>query len=106
MTAPTGRKKILYYILGLTPSVEHAEWVRNDVASDQWLVRRAVQVFAGLMLGMLIGATIFGYRPGLIVGAILGSVIGSLIMVVFKPDFLRRRTLVYYEKRWEKQRSG
>ena len=105
MSEPDTKQKLAYYVLGLTPPVEHADWVRKDVDSSAWLVRRSLQVLAGLMLGFGIAAAFFGYQPGLFIGAIIGGIIGSLIQVLFMSDYLRRRTHRYYEKKWAKQRA-
>ena len=102
---PRGREAFLYYTLGLTPSVEHADWVRRDVASTAWQVRRALQGTAGLILGVLIAAALVGLRPGLMAGSIIGAIIAFGIQVLFMGDYVRRRTMSYYERRWSKQRS-
>ena len=105
MSEPDTKQKVAYYVLGLTPPVEHADWVRADVDSTAWLVRRSLQLLAGLVLGLAIAATLFGYRPGLFIGGIIGGIIGSLIQVLFMRGYLRRRTHGYYEKKWAKQRA-
>ena len=103
--APSGRDKALYYALGLTPPVRHADWVRRDVGSTSWHIRRAIQWTVGALLGVLIATLLFGPRPALIAGTIIGSIIGFIIQLTLMQDYVRRRTLDYYEKRWNKQRS-
>ena len=103
--APSGRDKVLYYALGLTPPVDHADWVRRDVGRRAWKLRRGFQFAAGTVLGGLLAGVFLELSPGLILGAITGAAIGAVLQMTLMQDYVCRRALAYYEKRWSKQRS-
>lgn len=103
-SAPEGRLRFLYYTLGLTPPVEHSRWVREDIRTRGWLLRRAAQNVVGVLLGlMLLDLMIEDAAPGLLFGAAIGSALGFLIQTTLLADYVRRRTLAYHERRWAEQ---
>ena len=104
-SAPAGRHKFLYYALGLTPPVEHAQWVRDDISTSAWLFRNAAQNAICVLLGLTLLDLIVQDPPRLIwAGAVIGSLVGVLIQTTLLRGYVRRRTLAHHEKRWAEQR--
>lgn len=91
--APTGRHKVLYYVLGLTPPAEHAEWVRRDVASARWLVRRGAGFAVGFLLGGLIVGALLDSSLEILWGVVVGGVLGSVIQLTVMRASAHARVL-------------
>ena len=109
MIEPTGREKFLYYTLGLTPPAISREWVERDVQTTGWLLRRALTIWISTVIGALLIALLLagpvaarGYDlvPG-IIGACIGGFIGGILQATVLADYIRRRTLSYYRRKWD-----
>lgn len=53
--------------------------------------------------GEAIAVLLFEARPSILIGGLIGGIIGVLIQATFSPDFIRRRALAYYRKRWDRE---
>ena len=102
MTEPSSREKILYCTLGITPPALSREWVENDVASSGFIIRRALQLLVGLVLGFSISAALIGGNRWTVVGGFIGGLIGAFLQVTVLAAYVRRRTLSYYRKKWDR----
>lgn len=106
---PTGWIKLRYLLLGITPPREYREWVSTDIETSGWQARQPAQITAGLLMGAVISGFLFDDWSS-VVGGVLGAIVGFVILVTLMSatpwgDFTRRRTLRYYERRWERQLS-
>lgn len=113
MTEPTGWQRFRYYTLGLTPSVASREWVEHDVQSSEWLLRRALTIWISTWLGAVLFAWLIdgpasarGYNVGpSIIGVCIGGFIGGILQITLFAGYIRRRTMAYYEKKWDRQKT-
>ena len=105
MTEPSGRQRFLYLVFGLAPPAATREWVEHDIASTGFLVRRALQVLIGLVLGFSISVVVLGGSWGIVLGGFLGGLIVALLQMTVLAGYVRRRTLGYYEAKWDRQRN-
>ena len=103
LVEPSPRQKFLYYTLGLTPPVSSREWVEQDVASMGFIIRRALQLLVGLVIGFSISTALIGGSGWTILGGFIGGLIGALVQMTFLAGYVRRRTLSYYRKKWDRQ---
>ncbi len=110
MVEPSDKEKFLYYTLGLTPRVEAREWVEHDLGTMGWRWRRAAQIVVGSLLGLALGVRLIGISaPGRIIthpvfiGGVIGALIGALLQATVMADYIRRRNLAYYRKRWQRR---
>lgn len=105
MIEPSGRQRFLYLTLGLTPPAATREWVEHDIASTGFMVRRALQVLFGLVLGFSISTLLLGGSWWMVLGGFLGGLIVALLQATVLAGYVRRRTLRYYEAKWDRQRN-
>jgi hypothetical protein len=106
-------QRFKYYTLGLTPPAVSREWVERDIASSGYLLRRALTIWVSTVLGavlislLLAGpASARGYdMRWSIIGVCIGGFIGGVLQATVLADYIRRRTLTYYRKRWDRQLS-
>jgi hypothetical protein len=105
MTEPSGSQKFLYYTLGITPPAVTRDWVELDVASTGFIVRRALQVLVGLVIGFSISAALIGGSGWTVLGGFIGGLIGAFLQATILADYVRRRTLSYYRKKWDRRLS-
>lgn len=112
MTEPTPSQKLLYYTLGLTPSVVSRQWVERDLQTVGWRIRLLAQYWIGSVVGIAIIAGLVGALSpgpwhalikGSVIGMAIGGFIGGLLRATVLANYVRRRTLAYYEKRWARQ---
>ncbi len=66
-------------------------------------IRRASHIYDDhcLLAGALIDVWLFDAHPSFVIGAVIGGVIAGLLQMTVLADFLRRRSLRYYERRWD-----
>ena len=102
---PTGWERFKYYTLGLTPAPVSRSWVERDIASRAYLVRRALQVLFGLVMGFWISSRLTGGSGWVVVGGLIGGLIGGVLQMTVLDSYVRRRALSYYRKRWDRQLS-
>jgi len=109
MTEPTGGQKILYYTLGVTPPAVSRSWVERDISTTGWKVRRLLQVWLGIVLGL---AVVYPVLRGFswdtewqvrMLGAAIGGAIAGLLQATVMADYVRRRALSCYRKKWDRQ---
>lgn len=113
MAEPTGWEKFKYYTLGLMPPAVSREWVERDVQTNGWLLRRALTIWISTWLGAVLFALLIdgpasarGYDVGpSIIGVCIGGFIGGILQVTVLASYIRRRTMSYYEKKWDRQLS-
>lgn len=106
MIEPKSRQKFLYLTLGLAPPASRREWVEHDIASMGFLLRRALQVLIGLVLGFSISAVLVGGSGSLVLGGFLGGLFVSVLQMTVFAGYVRRRALRYYEAKWDRQRDA
>ena len=114
MTEPTPWQKVGYYALGLTPPAVSREWVERDIDTTGWQVRRLLQIWIGTVIGLaIIGPIVVGMSlevwkgqlAALMAGALIGGIIVGVLQATVLADYIRRRTLSYYRKKWDTQLS-
>lgn len=106
MLAPSGRQRFLYLAFGVAPPAATHEWVERDIATGAFLVRRALQLVVGLVLGFWISVTLLGGSLWMVFGGFLGGLIVAFFQSTVLAGYVRRRALGYYEKKWDRKRLG
>lgn len=102
MSEPRTSQKVLYYTLGVALPAEARDWVERDINTRAFVIRRAAVMIVAILVGFLIGVWLFEAHPSILIGAFIGaSLVGFLQMTVL-ADYVRRRSLRYYERKWNR----
>ena len=109
MSEPSGRQKLLYYAFGVAPPVTARAWVERDVGTSAWRIRRAMQLWAGTLIGVGVVVLVLGgvdARPlgvpikGSLIGVAIGGFLGGILQATVMADHVRRRHLSVYARKW------
>ena len=103
MIEPGGRERFLYFTLGLAPPAATREWVERDIASTGFLVRRSLVLLTAMVIGFSVSATVMGGSAWTVLGGFIGGLIAAVFQMTVLADYVRKRTLRYYDKKWKRQ---